>query len=62
MVSRVNFCHNHIKHLGFSSRPVTESTISRPPMDKRNTTQQAKNLADLVEAEMLALYERKPKK
>ncbi|KAE9346040.1 hypothetical protein PR003_g7631 [Phytophthora rubi] len=56
-VSRVNFCHNHIKHVGFSSRPVTEGTIARPVKDKRNTTHSVKELARLIEMEMPPVYE-----
>ncbi|KAE9229844.1 hypothetical protein PF005_g3707 [Phytophthora fragariae] len=56
-VSRVNFCHNHIKHAGFSSLPVTEGTIARPVKDKRNTTHSVKELTRLIEMEMPPVYE-----
>eukprot|EP00644_Phytophthora_capsici_P009774 jgi/Phyca11/118082/e_gw1.35.167.1 len=58
-ISRANFCHNHIKHVGFSSRPVAESSVARPEKDKRNTTQSVREMTKLVELEMLPLYEGK---
>ncbi|POM76066.1 LOW QUALITY PROTEIN: Hypothetical protein PHPALM_6739 [Phytophthora palmivora] len=61
-ISRVNFCHNHIKHVGFSSRSVAEGTVARPIKDKRNTTQNLKNTIDLVETKMLPLYQGKTDK
>ncbi|POM81886.1 Hypothetical protein PHPALM_76 [Phytophthora palmivora] len=61
-ISRVNFCHNHIKHVGFSSRPVAEGTVARPIKDKRNTTQNLKDVIDLVQTKMLPLYQGKTDK
>lgn len=56
-VARANCCHNHIKSVGFSSRPVGEVTIVRPNVDKIKTTKRLKVLMDLVELEMLPDYE-----
>ncbi|KAE9353107.1 hypothetical protein PF008_g5145 [Phytophthora fragariae] len=61
-VTRVNFAHNHIKNVGFSSRPVAEGTIPRPAKDKRNATQSIAELTRLAESEMLPLYEGKTEK
>ncbi|ETN20442.1 hypothetical protein PPTG_21299 [Phytophthora nicotianae INRA-310] len=58
-VTRVNFTHNHVKHVGFSARPVAEGSVARPASDKRNRTQDVAALTQLVEAEMLPRYENK---
>ncbi|ETO70915.1 hypothetical protein F444_12662 [Phytophthora nicotianae P1976] len=58
-LTRVNFTHNHVKHVGFSGRPVAEGYVARPASDKRNRTQDAAALTQLVEAEMLPRYENK---
>ncbi|OWZ13307.1 hypothetical protein PHMEG_00013391 [Phytophthora megakarya] len=58
-VTRVNFCHNHVRQVGFSSRPVAEGSIPRPVKDKRNTTQNLLEIRRLIEVEMLPMYEGK---
>ncbi|ETM37157.1 hypothetical protein L914_16265 [Phytophthora nicotianae] len=58
-VARVNFTHNHVKHVGFSGHPVAEGSVARPASDKRNRTQDKAALPQLVEAEMLPRYENK---
>ncbi|ETM99479.1 hypothetical protein PPTG_18734 [Phytophthora nicotianae INRA-310] len=58
-VIRANFCHNHLKNVGFSGRPVAEGTIARPDKDLWNTTQQVDEMIRLVRSEMLNKYEGK---
>ncbi|ETN23998.1 hypothetical protein PPTG_00465 [Phytophthora nicotianae INRA-310] len=56
---RANFCHNHLKNVGFSGRLVAEATIARPDKVLRNTTQQVDEMIHLVRSEMLNKYEGK---
>ncbi|ETN07129.1 hypothetical protein PPTG_13526 [Phytophthora nicotianae INRA-310] len=58
-VTRVNFTHNHVKHVGFSGRPFAERSVARPASDMRNRAQDVAALTQLVEDEMLPRYENK---
>ncbi|OWY92553.1 hypothetical protein PHMEG_00038401 [Phytophthora megakarya] len=58
-MTRVNFCHNHVRQVGFSTRPVAEGTIPRPHKDMGNTTQDLLKIRRLIEIKMLPMYEGK---
>ncbi|OWZ10247.1 hypothetical protein PHMEG_00016928 [Phytophthora megakarya] len=58
-VTRGKCCHNHVRQVGFSSRPVAEGTIPRPLKDMRNNTQNLLEIRRLIEVEMLPMYEGK---
>lgn len=54
--TKANFCHNHIMHIGFASRPKVEDSIARPQKDKRNRTWQISPTSEMIERGMLPAH------
>lgn len=54
--TKVNFAHNHAKHVGFTQGSFVEGTISRPSSVLRNTALDLHQFTTLVMTEMSPMH------
>jgi hypothetical protein len=55
-ITKIQFCHNHVKHIAFTHAPCTEGAIVASPKAKRIATQKISDLSDIVSKVMLPLH------